>query len=163
MIQCDPNKSAGVSGGQPALQHFWQPRVSKVREVQLLPQSAGMLSRAEGGPRCTRLLHACSASPYGPFAMQAHCPELHAGCQVVGVEIAEGAKTIQSHPFSGATAFMLGNEVRAALAAVRHAEGINRRGRHKHPVRRALDCLQSRPACAMPSCTYPSTAQAQLR
>eukprot|EP00798_Chlamydomonas_sp_ICE-L_P021348 gene21348-28284_t len=32
------------------------------------------------------------------------------GCEIVGIEIVDGAKPIQSHPFKGPTAFMLGNE-----------------------------------------------------
>ncbi|CAL8465197.1 g4732 [Coccomyxa elongata] len=32
------------------------------------------------------------------------------GCRVMGVEITEDAQPIQAHPFSGPTAFMLGNE-----------------------------------------------------
>jgi hypothetical protein len=34
------------------------------------------------------------------------------GCRIVGVEIDESAVPVQSHPFVGNTAFMLGNEVR---------------------------------------------------
>ncbi len=33
------------------------------------------------------------------------------GCEIIGVEIMEGAKLIESHPFKGPTAFILGNEV----------------------------------------------------
>ena len=43
---------------------------------------------------------------------------MHAGCRVVGVEITDDAQPIHSHPFSGATAFMLGNEVCALLAVL---------------------------------------------
>ena len=32
------------------------------------------------------------------------------GCEVVGVEIVEGAERVQDAPFRGSTAFMLGNE-----------------------------------------------------
>ncbi|KAI8472494.1 MAG: Alpha/beta knot methyltransferase [Monoraphidium minutum] len=32
------------------------------------------------------------------------------GCRILGVEIDEGATAVQSHPFTGNTAFMLGNE-----------------------------------------------------
>eukprot|EP00201_Polytomella_parva_P016478 CAMPEP_0175061424 /NCGR_PEP_ID=MMETSP0052_2-20121109/13577_1 /TAXON_ID=51329 ORGANISM="Polytomella parva, Strain SAG 63-3" /NCGR_SAMPLE_ID=MMETSP0052_2 /ASSEMBLY_ACC=CAM_ASM_000194 /LENGTH=263 /DNA_ID=CAMNT_0016327277 /DNA_START=231 /DNA_END=1025 /DNA_ORIENTATION=+ len=32
------------------------------------------------------------------------------GCQIVGIEITPEAKPVQSHPFTGPTAFMLGNE-----------------------------------------------------
>lgn len=32
------------------------------------------------------------------------------GCSIYGVEIDSSAATIQSHPFSGSTAFMMGNE-----------------------------------------------------
>ena len=35
---------------------------------------------------------------------------VEAGIKLIGVEIAEGAKTIESHPFEGDTCFMLGNE-----------------------------------------------------
>lgn len=37
-----------------------------------------------------------------------------AGCEIVGIEIVDAAKPVQSFPFRGPTAFMLGNEVRAA-------------------------------------------------
>ena len=33
------------------------------------------------------------------------------GCEIVGIEIVDGAKPVQSFPFKGNTAFMLGNEV----------------------------------------------------
>lgn len=33
-----------------------------------------------------------------------------AGCEIVGVEIMDGARLIESHPFKGPTAFVLGNE-----------------------------------------------------
>ena len=36
-------------------------------------------------------------------------------CEIVGVEIMEGAKLIETHPFKGPTAFILGNEVRKCL------------------------------------------------
>mmetsp|Transcript_34807 Transcript_34807/g.77387 ORF Transcript_34807/g.77387 Transcript_34807/m.77387 type:complete len:211 (+) Transcript_34807:59-691(+) len=32
------------------------------------------------------------------------------GCSIVGVEIVEGARPVHEHPFTGPTAFMLGNE-----------------------------------------------------
>ena len=32
------------------------------------------------------------------------------GCQILGVEISQNAKRISDHPFSGSTAFMMGNE-----------------------------------------------------
>ncbi|GIL69060.1 hypothetical protein Vretifemale_42, partial [Volvox reticuliferus] len=32
------------------------------------------------------------------------------GCRVLGIEICEGALPVQEHPFTGATAFLLGNE-----------------------------------------------------
>jgi SpoU rRNA Methylase family len=32
------------------------------------------------------------------------------GCKIVGIEIVEGASPIESHPFEGNTAFILGNE-----------------------------------------------------
>lgn len=34
------------------------------------------------------------------------------GCSILGVEIDATAAPVQAHPFSGNTAFMLGNEVR---------------------------------------------------
>jgi hypothetical protein len=34
-----------------------------------------------------------------------------AGCRVLGVEIDPAAVPVQTHPFTGNTAFMLGNEV----------------------------------------------------
>ena len=34
-----------------------------------------------------------------------------AGCAVVGIEITEAAQAVNTHPFQGNTAFMLGNEV----------------------------------------------------
>ena len=40
--------------------------------------------------------------------------EVSAGCKIVGLEIVDGARAVQEHPFSGPTAFMLGNEVCAA-------------------------------------------------
>ena len=37
------------------------------------------------------------------------------GCtQILGVEIVEGARAVHEHPFTGHTAFILGNEVRVA-------------------------------------------------
>jgi len=33
----------------------------------------------------------------------------------VGVEIMDGAEPVQAHPFTGPTAFMIGNEVRRCL------------------------------------------------
>lgn len=37
-----------------------------------------------------------------------------AGCRIIGVEIDAAAAPVQAHPFRGNTAFMLGNEARAA-------------------------------------------------
>ena len=37
---------------------------------------------------------------------------VHTGCRIIGLEIVEGARPVHEHPFSGPTAFMLGNEVR---------------------------------------------------
>jgi len=34
-----------------------------------------------------------------------------AGCRILGVEITDDAARIHEHPFTGSTAFMLGNEV----------------------------------------------------
>ena len=39
-----------------------------------------------------------------------------AGCRIVGIEITDDARPIQEHPFTGPTAFMLGNEVRRSVA-----------------------------------------------
>lgn len=36
-----------------------------------------------------------------------------AGCEIIGVEITESAVAVNAQPFSGNTAFMLGNEVRS--------------------------------------------------
>lgn len=35
-----------------------------------------------------------------------------AGCEIIGVEITDAANAVNTHPFHGNTAFMLGNEVR---------------------------------------------------
>jgi hypothetical protein len=42
-----------------------------------------------------------------------HCASIPAaaGCRILGVEIDTTAQPVQGHPFSGNTAFMLGNEV----------------------------------------------------
>jgi tRNA G18 (ribose-2'-O)-methylase SpoU len=37
------------------------------------------------------------------------------GCTILGVEIMDGARSIAASPYSGPTAFILGNEVRASL------------------------------------------------
>lgn len=46
------------------------------------------------------------------------------GCRLCGVEITEGAAPVQSHPFGGSTAFLMGNEghglTEAQLAACDH-------------------------------------------
>jgi len=39
------------------------------------------------------------------------CVRVVPGCRVLGVEIDDAAVPVQSHPFTGNTAFMLGNEV----------------------------------------------------
>lgn len=39
------------------------------------------------------------------------------GCEIVGIEIVEGAKAVHSFPFKGNTAFMLGNEVRSSASS----------------------------------------------
>ena len=39
---------------------------------------------------------------------------MHAGCRILGVEITDNAAQIHEHPFTGPTAFMLGNEVSTA-------------------------------------------------
>ncbi len=64
-----------------------------------------------------------SYQEYGAFGTSAHTKKRHfytlddacnflqqRNCSICGVEIVTGAVPIQSHPFSGSTAFMLGNE-----------------------------------------------------
>ena len=75
-----------------------------------------------------------SASMYGDsmrglhlWPCAAESPRLHvAGCRVIGVEITEDAQPIQAHPFTGPTAFMLGNEV----PRVQHVPSVHLRQRH---------------------------------
>lgn len=38
------------------------------------------------------------------------------GCSIVGVEVMDGASPVHAHPFTGPTAFMLGNEGQVLLA-----------------------------------------------
>ena len=38
-------------------------------------------------------------------------PAAVTGCQIIGVEITDEAKAVNTHPFRGNTAFMIGNEV----------------------------------------------------
>ena len=50
--------------------------------------------------------------PAAPHAAPLLRTSAAAGCQVVGVEIIDGALPVHAFPFAGSTAFMLGNEVR---------------------------------------------------
>lgn len=66
---------------------------------------------------CTACLQPASSRVCGRSPLTAtHCPHPSlAGCTIVGVEIIEGAHPVHAFPFSGHTAFMLGNEVRLTL------------------------------------------------
>lgn len=46
-----------------------------------------------------------------PFWDECAMPCVHADCKIVGVEITDAAHAVNTHPFHGNTAFMLGNEV----------------------------------------------------
>lgn len=62
-------------------------------------------------------LWGCQAKRYRPIARHLQSASSHAGadlcagCEIVGIEIVDEAKPLQSFPFRGNTAFMLGNEV----------------------------------------------------
>jgi hypothetical protein len=93
------------------------------------------------------------------------------GCEIIGVEIMDNAQPVQSHPFSGPTAFMIGNEaspfahVWLNCAPCRlHTAAASEKSRrsqyltaHLHSCR-ATASARSRSRRAMPSCTSRSTA-----
>lgn len=54
-----------------------------------------------------------------------HHLKVNEGCEIIGVEIMEGAKLVESHPFSGPTAFILGNEGSGlSEAQMRHCDSF---------------------------------------
>ena len=91
------------------------------------------------------------------------------GCQILGVEIVEGAKPIQDHPFVGNTAFILGNEVggREQRGRWRPCRDPRRRRRPDNSRRhtpadpRDMGSRRNRWTSATASFTFPSTGAAR--
>lgn len=103
---------------------------------------------------------------------------MHADCTIVGVEITDQACAVNTHPFSGSTAFMLGNEVShkitdklpCVLAAKAHF-WMGKQSQATLPVSitmhivvgfccRALDCQSSSSSFATALCTFLSMGTA---
>jgi len=55
------------------------------------------------------------------------------GCTILGVEIMDSAQSIATSPYTGPTAFILGNEVRVSLVEV--SSGLSRAYKRTNPRR----------------------------
>lgn len=110
--------TTGLPSGNPELQQLWGTRSRRACKLQVGVRGRRVLcvpAQCQGGS------HACNHVP-GPALLLNHCRHFFTledcckhlkeveGCEVVGIEIADGARPVHTHPFKGPTAFMLGNE-----------------------------------------------------
>ncbi|EIE23309.1 hypothetical protein COCSUDRAFT_66262 [Coccomyxa subellipsoidea C-169] len=93
--------------------------VSKRHNIGTLVRSAAAFSVTEVCLVGARQFNTFGSHGSADYVNYRHFPSLQEcchylkqdkGCRIMGVEIAEDAQPIHAHPFSGPTAFMLGNE-----------------------------------------------------
>ncbi|KAI3423857.1 hypothetical protein D9Q98_009691 [Chlorella vulgaris] len=116
--QVDADESACSTSQCPAC-HLITYNVSKKHNLGTLARCATAFNVRQVclvGSRQFNTFGAHGASEYVDFChystLEECCHDLrhNKGCSIVGVEIVEGAQPVHSFPFSGSTAFMLGNE-----------------------------------------------------